>query len=281
VRNAVRGGWARRGENATAWFLVTWATFVFLFFSKSQSKLPAYILPVFPALAVLIGTWLAGVARDAAARLRWSLRVYSFACGLLAAALLLAVLKPGLVLHDPAQALALRTPGLALAAVLLAGGMMAPVLARIGGATAAFATITATAVLFLAGLTFAVPDIYKPGTKELALAVKASAKPGDRVMHYFDFFHDFTFYAERTVDLVGAKGELELEEDAAARASGRFMDEKEFRRLWTQPGRIFVVAKKRDVQKRGDGQPALFADPTFHYHLLELTRDHYLFSNQP
>jgi len=296
VRAAVRGGpfdklrvsslsrdWARRGENATAWYFVTWAVFIFLFFSKSQSKLPAYILPVFPALAVLVGAWLAGVVADAAGavQLRWSLRIYSFVCGLLAAALLLAVLKPDLVLHDPAQALALRTPVLALAAVLLAGGMVAPVLARISGATAAFAAITATAVLFLAGLTFAVPDIYKPGTKELALLVKAQVRPGDRVMHYFDFFHDFTFYAERTVDLVGAKGELELEEDAAAQASGRFMAEAEFRRLWTQPGRIFVVAKKRDVQRRGDGQPPLFADPTFHYHLLGLTRDHYLFSNQP
>ena len=284
VRDAVRGGWARRGENSTAWFLVTWAAFIFLFFSKSQSKLPAYILPVFPALAVLLGAWLAGVAADAADaawRLRWSLRVYSFACGLLAAALLLAVLKPGLVLHDPAQALALRKPGLMLAAVLLAGGLMAPVATRRRGGFAGLAVIAATATIFLAGLTFAVPDIYKPGTKELALLVKARVRPGDRVMHYFDFFHDFTFYAERTVDLVGAKGELELEEDAAARASGRFMDEAEFRRLWTQPGRIFVVAKKRDVQRRGDGQPALFADPTFHYHLLELTRDHYLFSNQP
>jgi 4-amino-4-deoxy-L-arabinose transferase-like glycosyltransferase len=296
VRAAVRGGpfdkpgvsslsndWARRGQNANAWFLVTWAAFIFLFFSKSQSKLPAYILPVFPALAVLVGAWLAGVWADAAgaARLRWSLRVYSFACGLLAAALLLAVLKPGLVIHDPAQALALRTPALVLAAVLLAGGMVAPVLARILGGWAAFAAITATAALFLAGLTFAAPDIYKPGTKELAALVRARAQPGDRVLHYHEFFHDFTFYAGRTVDLVEAKGELELEEDAGARASGRFMDEATFRRLWMQPGRVFVVARRRDVQPRGDGQLALFADPTFQYHLLGQTRDHYLFSNQP
>ena len=43
------GGWARRRENAEAWFLVVWAGFIFLFFSKSQSKLIPYILPVFPA----------------------------------------------------------------------------------------------------------------------------------------------------------------------------------------------------------------------------------------
>ena len=283
MRDAVRGGWARRAENATAWFFVTWVAFIFLFFTKSQSKLPAYILPLFPALAVIIGQWLAGVIADPAGlrRLKWSLRIFSFACGLLAAALLVAVLRPELVLRDPVQLAALRMPAMVLAAILLAGGVNVPIAARMRGSFAAFTGIAITAALFLVGLTFAVPDIYKPGTKELALAVKARVQPGDRVMHYFDFFHDFTFYAERTVDLVAAKGELELEEDAAARASDRFMTEARFRELWTQPGRIYVVAKKRDVERRGDGLTPLFADPSFHYHLLGQTRDHYLFSNQP
>jgi hypothetical protein len=94
------------------------------------------------------------------------------------------------------------------------------------------------------------------------------------VVHYHDFFHDFTFYAGRTVDVVDGKGELEEEEDAVAEASGRFMHEADFRRLWTQPGRVYVVARKRDVT-------ALFADPAFHKKLLDETPDHYLFSNQP
>jgi 4-amino-4-deoxy-L-arabinose transferase-like glycosyltransferase len=283
VRDAVGGGWAKRGENAIAWFLITWVAFIFLFFTKSQSKLIGYILPVFPALAVLVGNWLAGVIADPPGvfRLRWCLRIFSFVCGLLAAGLLLAVLRPGLILRDPEQAIALRTPAIILAAILLAGGLNVPILARLRGGFGAFAAITAMAALFLAGLTFAVPNIYKPGTKELALIVKGRVQPGDRVMHYFDFFHDFTFYAGRTVDLVAATGELELIEDKAARDSGRFMSEAEFRALWTQPGRIYVVAKKRDVERREDGQAPLFADPTFHYHLLGQTRDHYLFSNQP
>ncbi len=287
VRDAVRGPfdklranpggvWARRGENAVAWFLVVWVAFIFLFFSKSQSKLPAYILPVFPAVAVLIGRWLAGVIEDSAGvgRLRWSLRIFSFASGLLASALLIAVMRPGVIIRDPAQAAALRIPAMGLVTVLILGGVNVPILARLRGARAAFLGIAATAALFLGGLTYAVPDIYKPGTKELALIVKAQAKPGDRVMHYYDFFHDFTFYAERTVGLIAAKGELELEEDAAARASGRFITSEEFRREWNGNTRFWVVAKRKDTQ-------ALFADPTFHYHLLGQTKDHYLFSNQP
>ena len=36
-------------------FLLIWAVFIFVFFSTSSSKLPSYILPIFPALALLIG----------------------------------------------------------------------------------------------------------------------------------------------------------------------------------------------------------------------------------
>lgn len=40
-------------------FLLIWAVFIFVFFSLSSSKLPSYILPIFPALALLAGATLA------------------------------------------------------------------------------------------------------------------------------------------------------------------------------------------------------------------------------
>ena len=42
---------ASRGQR----FCVCWAAFVFVFFSVSGSKLPSYILPMFPALALVLG----------------------------------------------------------------------------------------------------------------------------------------------------------------------------------------------------------------------------------
>nr|WP_314543114.1 glycosyltransferase family 39 protein [uncultured Massilia sp.] len=45
--------------------LLVWVAFITLFFTKSNSKLPGYILPVFPAVAMLVGDHLA------AARPRW------------------------------------------------------------------------------------------------------------------------------------------------------------------------------------------------------------------
>lgn len=289
VREALRGGWSRRKENADAWFLVTWVAFVFFFFSVSNSKLPPYILPIFPALAVLIGAWLAPVlAEKSVARplgrlgalslpngLRGGLNAFTFINGLLAAALLAAVFKPGLIIKDLDQAAALRAPAVVMAVILLVGGVLAPWLARVRGARPAIGGVAITMALFFAALQFAAPDINKPGTKSLAAVVNERARPGDRVLHYREFFHDFTFYAARLVDVVAYKGELELEEDAAARASGRFFEEPKFRELWAQPGRIFAVARKKDVNGK------LFADPAFRYHLLAESPDHCLFSNQP
>ncbi|WP_169449851.1 glycosyltransferase family 39 protein [Paludibacterium yongneupense] len=50
--------------------LLIWAVFVFAFFSDSGSKLPSYILPMFPALALLAASALEGMSARA---LRWHL----------------------------------------------------------------------------------------------------------------------------------------------------------------------------------------------------------------
>jgi 4-amino-4-deoxy-L-arabinose transferase-like glycosyltransferase len=44
-------------DNGFSWqrFALVWSAVIFVFFSLSESKLPSYILPVFPALALLIG----------------------------------------------------------------------------------------------------------------------------------------------------------------------------------------------------------------------------------
>ncbi len=56
-------------------FLLLWAVFGFVFFSASSGKLPGYLLPLFPALAALIG-----IALDEASNARW---VLASACVLL------------------------------------------------------------------------------------------------------------------------------------------------------------------------------------------------------
>ncbi|QWD60562.1 glycosyltransferase family 39 protein [Polynucleobacter sp. MWH-UH35A] len=56
IPGAVIQAWTeRRREFSPSWLLVCWFVVIFAFFSVSHSKLPGYIIPVFPALALIIG----------------------------------------------------------------------------------------------------------------------------------------------------------------------------------------------------------------------------------
>jgi 4-amino-4-deoxy-L-arabinose transferase-like glycosyltransferase len=275
-RDALAGGWARRQDNAEAWFFATWAAFILLFFSASQSKLTGYILPVFPPVAVLIGRWLASVLAlpDSFSRMRPGLRVFSFLCGLIAAAACVAVLRPGLI-RESAQAAALAPYAFVIAAILCVGGMRALIpRAGRGSAMGAVVAMTATLVFVVGILAFAMPIIDLRSTKDVALVARSLIRPGDRVYHYHGFFHDFTYYAGEVVGLVNYTDELELQFLDPAERRERFIDDAQFRREWAGTGRVFAVARIRDT-------PGLFADPGFHYHILATGQHHFLFSNQP
>jgi 4-amino-4-deoxy-L-arabinose transferase-like glycosyltransferase len=56
-------------------FLVLWAVLPFLFFSASNSKLAHYILPIYPAVAILTGQALAARMRQSAVGRFWVLYI--------------------------------------------------------------------------------------------------------------------------------------------------------------------------------------------------------------
>jgi len=280
-RGALAGGWARRRENAEAWFFATWAGFIFLFFSASQSKLIPYILPVFPPAAVLMGRWLASAlsSPEAFPLMRTGLKTFGFLCGLLAAALCVAVLRPGII-RDPSQALALRPYAFIMAAILVVGGIRALIPRDTPGAAmgrGAVVAMTATLIFLFGVLSAARSQIQmavKPGTRDLAAAAATLVRPGDRVYHYHGYFQDFPYYSGLLVGLVDYRDELETQFLDPGGRGARFIDDAEFRREWAGPGRVFAVARTREAGE-------LLADPLLRFHVLAVGQGHYLFSNQP
>lgn len=67
---ALKKGWQDEGHFKTNRFILIWSVFIFAFFSKSGSKLPSYILPIFPALAMLMAQTLMNISSKT---LRWHL----------------------------------------------------------------------------------------------------------------------------------------------------------------------------------------------------------------
>ena len=141
-------------------------------------------------------------------------------------------------------------------------------------ARATVAALAAALALALLVLAHAQNGIARPGTRKLAATFNANVRPGDRVYHYWEYFHDFSFYTGREVGVVGKTGELELAIDPAARASERFIDETEFRRLWAGPERIWLVTREARAKR-------LFSDSSLRYDLVDDDRSLSLYRNRP
>lgn len=271
------GAWRLRRQNADVWFFVTWAAFVFCFFSVSQSKLVPYLLPALPPLAVPIGAWLARVWEEqAAGRLRVGLGVFGFLCGLLAMAVIAATFRPG-VIRDVAQAHSLKPFAVAIAAILLLGGVTAPWAARVRGIATGLTTVVAATTGFFLVILIAAPRLQRAGTKDLALVARERVAADDRVFHYWAYFHDFVYYARRPVGLVSYTDELEVQFLDPAERAARFIDDAALLREWAGPRRVWLVTRKRDQK----APKSIFKDAAFRYHLIAETRAHSLISNQP
>jgi 4-amino-4-deoxy-L-arabinose transferase-like glycosyltransferase len=85
----------KRPGDAFPEFLVLWALIPIVFFSFSQSKLPGYILPSIPPLAILTGDFL---YRHRAGLNRWILFGHASLCGIMT---IFALLLPWFVAHGP------------------------------------------------------------------------------------------------------------------------------------------------------------------------------------
>ena len=180
-------------------FLVLWISVVFVFFSISSSKLPSYILPMFPALALMIGRWVA------AAQPR---RLLAAQAALAAAAGLgIAFLGSELSRKFNPELAAGYTPWLVAAGVFLAA-------ASVAAGVAAWRGKIPAGVALLAIGSFACTLTALAGHGKLSpaysIASQAQGLSGSARVFAVDFYdHTLPWYFRRTVTMVRYKDELD------------------------------------------------------------------------
>jgi len=190
-------------------FTLSWILFPLAFFSFSTSKLPGYILPAVPAIALFIGRQVKALWEG-----EWDeyLKVSSYLTPLLV------MLLAGVALFFPAGQFRvsnqlrhiLMAPPLALGSLLL----LFYFLRRIREAIVA---LTLGMAVFAAALVTLTADIVSEAEsfKTLSQTIVSEMRPGEKVLFFLPLpreVHSITFYADQTAYYDEEKNGLGLEE---------------------------------------------------------------------
>jgi 4-amino-4-deoxy-L-arabinose transferase-like glycosyltransferase len=236
-----------------------WSATILAFFSISGSKLPAYILPIFPPLALAAGSYLAETSPRKLAP--WALLVIPVALALGWAAWRLPLGARDewtRELYRAAQPWAV-----AGAAILLAACTATAVLMWRGKRWAAILTVAFAALLLVDCLENAYEEL---SPRQSGHAVSAKMKPflapGTRVYSVGHYDQTVPFYIGRTVTLVNYVDEFETGQKAEPRAWIPRLED--FPAEWQRPGGALAIMQPGAYEKlKASGLPmqVLHDDP--------------------
>ncbi|MDP2824890.1 MAG: glycosyltransferase family 39 protein [Sulfuritalea sp.] len=187
-------------------FLLVWAVLVFVFFSASSSKLASYILPIFPALAALIGLHLASYGPSR--RIEW----HALPAIIIGGACLLLVPSVTRFASDkvPAALYEAYQPWLyAGSAAMLLGGITAFWLGRQGRSVAAVFALAFGGFAFGQGFLLGHDSLGSVNSAHDVAAAIRSQVPQDAPFFSVDTYdQSLQFYLRRTTTMVAYRDEL-------------------------------------------------------------------------
>ena len=259
-------------ERQTGMYLLIWSVLIFLFFSKSNSKLIPYILPIFPSLAILIGHRM-DVLWDGRGR---ELRGAAIALGLVlvllgAAALgyarlpqvveLLIAQAPGW--SGPLTQFVRHAPSFSLMTSVTLGGLF--LLQGVGALMSAGRS--PVAMLIVLGLAAFMLEIVAPwmilpeitraeSPRELALKAASLVGPETSIVTYGPM-QAVSWYTGRRVLVTGNRDELEFGSRQGDQ-SAWFPDQQALLGLWGGEKHVLVFLKKNELDSL---QPSLKPEP--------------------
>lgn len=219
----------RAGENGfqPKRFLLTWIIFVMVFFSASSSKLPSYIVPVFPAIALLIGEYLARIRpRALALHIVPALAIGSAGLFFAPQATRLADVEVPLALYEA------YVPWLIAAALVAIASAVVALVFALKGRSFAAVMMLAFGALASTQLALTGHDSLSPAASTYHLVEKIRPQLRPDAPFYSISIYDQTlpYYIGRNVTLVEYTGELSF---GVEQEPGNFMKTYgEFEKRW-------------------------------------------------
>ena len=241
-----------------ALFLLIWAVFVYVFFSISNSKLPSYLLPMFPALALLMGRRISKIRERL---LFWYIApVVPFAVLLLTMAINVAKFA------DTSNQKALYphySIWLITASIILLAGLL-------GGMLLLWREQKLPAVLLIAMSTLLATQIGVSGyntvaqersAKHIAIAIRAEVTPDIPFYSVLSYEQTLPFYLKRTFTLVQYQDEMGF--GIKQEPQRQIPTVEAFARIWAdQPHALAIMETPvyPQLQKMGLRMQIIFAD---------------------
>jgi 4-amino-4-deoxy-L-arabinose transferase-like glycosyltransferase len=218
----------------------------FGFFSVSGSKRPPYLLPVFPALAVIIGCYWDRIWDQKLSLKKsvvWPLIVLNLC---LIAGLLIA---PSHIRYlSPDSTFNVWPP-----AIIILGALIALLaFSKKKNVKGIYFSILIASFLFNIATYINAGDFDELlSRKAIAKIILANQKNDEKIISYNANYdrnlQSLTFYSGQKVYVIGDTGELELGKELAKNPSDFFLSEEEFAKLFDSNERVFVIVKYKHL----------------------------------
>lgn len=247
-------------------FLLLWIGIVFVFFSLSHSKLIPYILPIFPAVALLTGHYLS--AQWNRPGVKWGTVLLPFiwlALGCLGA--LWWVFDPSANL--PKQGIPFLIVGYC---VFLLASLATVFFYSWHRIKMAFVLLTVGSAVSFIIFSTGIPYVDTRSIKPLVQTLKPLLRPNDKIVAYDNYYQDLPFYLNRRVMTVNVTGELSFGMQHQATKSW-MLSAPRFWSLWYSHQPMFMIMDKALYQALKKNKKPLY--------LIGSTPQDVLLSNRP
>lgn len=273
--------WQQRSRNrGVSLYLLVWPVVILLFFSLSSSKLIPYILPLFPALAVLIANRLSTAWHHRKPRL--GAAVASLALLLLVAGVIIGLLpllpwlqpllqESGRTGRQLSEILYGSTPVLSQQVLLLTGTILATpgILLFLALRTRSVGLLVALLCLFGILLELLLPSLYhrfaaeRLSSRSLARVVMAQATP-QTILAQWGPHQGMNFYTGRRFVTVADSDELAFGSQQGNHHDW-FLSREQFDRLWLTERHVMIVLPRHEADRLigsapHDRQPKVLSD---------------------
>ena len=238
-------GWVACRERTPplAIFLALWALMPPLFFSVPATKLPLYVLPAYPALALLAAASLSDDLEEPTGPLQWAAWLFLLLGAVLGLVGLGVIpLRAGDLAAVPRGALGRLFLPLSLAALF--SGVYG--LARARAKPARAAACLAAGLAALPAWGFSQGDLLPlRSARIVGLAAHQELRQDDLLVEYRDLAAGVPFYTGRIPVLAEIQRELQFEGWAA---EDRVIGSDKLRELWEGPRRVLVITRDRKAR---------------------------------